>query len=151
MQIVKVKTSSEKQTKDLIKWYGNEVHVHFPKGVETREDEDGVEVPEYVYDKVIIENGKAYTDVQAAAQNFYSKVTKAKNLENCIVTTSTGKRIYADPASRTDITDAINIAIETGETSVNWKTADGWIEVTLDEMKEARLLALQKKEEIISI
>ncbi len=82
----------------------------------------------------------------------YVKVT---SLEKAIVTISTGKKFYVDPISRADITDAIAIGLETGQTSTTWKLAEEingtkWNLVTISEMKEARMLGLQIKGQIIT-
>lgn len=78
--------------------------------------------------------------------------TKEEQLNNLIVTTTSGKRFYADPQSRTDLDGAvlhgyINNALDTLQE--NWKTADGWQFVTFAEMKEASRKALEAKGQIV--
>jgi hypothetical protein len=78
--------------------------------------------------------------------------TKEEQLNNLIVTITSGKRFYADPQSRTDLDGAvlhgyINNALDTLQE--NWKTADGWQLVTFAEMKEASRMALEAKGQIV--
>jgi len=78
--------------------------------------------------------------------------TKKKNaIKNIEVTTSTDKTFYADPESRTDLSDAISIMKEQNINEYLWKTANGLMVVTLDEMIEARTLGLLKKGEIVGV
>jgi hypothetical protein len=82
----------------------------------------------------------------------YSKSThsiKQDLLNRATVTTASGKVFYVDPASRIDINDAIGIAIEDNLTTTMWKLVSGWEEVALDELKEARKLALTNKATIV--
>jgi len=79
---------------------------------------------------------------------------KENALSKATVQTSTGKWFYADSASRSDISDAIGIAVENELTSNLWKLAEPingekWNIVTLEELREARLLGLQLKGSII--
>ena len=80
--------------------------------------------------------------------------TKEEQLNNLIVTITSGKRFYADPQSRTDLDGAvlhgfINNALDTLEE--NWKTADGLQLVTFAEMKEASRMALEAKGQIVGV
>jgi len=81
----------------------------------------------------------------------YSKTIKANNLNSLIVTTSSCVRFYADPTSRVDLSDAINILLENGLDEYLWKTADGIKMVSLAELREARMLGLQAKGEDVGI
>ena len=74
---------------------------------------------------------------------------KDKQLSRVTVTTTSGKEFYADPLSRVDIADAVQVAINSGLTSTSWKLVSGWTTVTLDEMKEAQRLGLEAKGAII--
>jgi len=75
---------------------------------------------------------------------------KEESIMSIVVTITNGKQFYADPISRADMTDAIAIAGETGQTEVMWKLpVQGFTLVTLAEMKEARMLGLQAKGTII--
>jgi len=67
------------------------------------------------------------------------------------VTTESDKEFYADPISRADISDAIALAGETGQTSTPWKLVSGWTPVTLDELREARKLGLELKGSIVEV
>ena len=75
-------------------------------------------------------------------------------LLRAMVTISTGKVFYVDPVSRADIADAINIAVEVGQTTTIWKLAEPingtkFSNVSLSEMREARLLGLQLKGSLV--
>ena len=84
------------------------------------------------------------------------EAVKKDSLERIKVTTTSGKVFYGDPVSRTDLSDAIDLAAETGKTSVLWKLAEPVsdsriVDVTVDELKEARMLALDAKAKIIGV
>lgn len=89
------------------------------------------------------------------------KAEKKNALEKLKVTISTGKVFYADSESRIDLSDAIKAGEEKGLTETNWKLAEA-IEgletvgreervyvVTIDELREARDLALASKGSIV--
>jgi len=81
---------------------------------------------------------------------------KKDAIEAMTVTTSTGKTFYADPQSRLDISDAILAGTSAGIESTMWKLAvpfDGEkiVEVTLDELKEAQMMALREKAKIVGV
>ena len=85
-----------------------------------------------------------------------AKAVKQDALESLTVTTSSGKVFYGDPVSRSDLTDAIALAEELGQTSTTWKLAEELngskiAQVTLEELKEARKLALQAKGQIVGV
>jgi hypothetical protein len=93
------------------------------------------------------------TAVQTTA--LFKDATKMVELERLTIEISTGKVFYVDPISRTDIGDAIALSEELGQTTTIWKLAEPingskFNEVTLSELKEARLLGLQAKGDIIS-
>ena len=76
--------------------------------------------------------------------------TKAKeSITKIIVTTSNGTKFYADPISRTDLSDAIAIMVESNISEYLWKTIDGVKLVTLEDMKEARKLGLLEKGRLV--
>ena len=88
-----------------------------------------------------------YAQAQADAQ---AKADKALALSTLTVTTQSGKVFDGDETARVDMLTAISMASVVGQTSTMWKMADNSIvEVTLAELKEALLLALTKKGEII--
>lgn len=79
---------------------------------------------------------------------------KDDKLNRLRVTTGLGKVFYADPTSRVDIGDAIGTAEAEGIASTVWKLAEEfegsrYAVVTLDELKEARKLALEAKGSIV--
>ena len=147
MRIIRNVTSSQKQ--EQVTKYGDETHVLLDEREVEVVNEDETSYVQYEYDKVIVVNSSTYADAVEAATNYFRKVNKEHLLNSIVVTTSSGKEFYADPISRTDLADAISIANESGETTVLWKLATGWEEVTLEEMKEARLLGLQEKAKVI--
>ena len=81
----------------------------------------------------------------------YKNRNKVEALKRLTVTTSSGKEFYADAESRVDIADAIGVGIDNNLTTTMWKCKSGLIEVTIDELKEARLLALTAKGGIVGI
>jgi len=146
MKIIRNVTSNSAQ--EATKKYGNEVHVYLNQSeVEDAETENIT----YNYDKVIIENGLKYADPIEAATIYLNEIDKQKKLDEIIVTTSTGKSFYCDPVSRTDISDAIALSVETGQTTIDWKLSTGWENVSLSDMREARILGLQAKANIIGM
>lgn len=86
-----------------------------------------------------------------AIQKAKLDVIKDEALSNVIVTTSSGKRIYADSNSRTDLLSAIISAQAAGITETMWKTPDGMVLITLQDMQEAVMLGLQEKGRIIGV
>ena len=93
---------------------------------------------------------KKTTDIQTQINS----QNKQKQLNSLIVIVSTAKRFYADPESRTDIVSTLFEATSQGATDTSvtqWKTADGIMEVTLAELKEANKLALDAKAGIIGV
>ena len=149
MRIIRNVTSSQKQ--EQVTKYGDETHVLLDEREVEVVNEDETTYVQYEYDKVIVANSSAYADSVEAATNYFRKVNKEHLLNSIVVTTSSGKSFYADPISRTDLADAISIADERNETAVLWKLATGWEQVTLEEMKEARLLGLQEKAKVIGM
>lgn len=143
MKIIRNVRASEKQTP--ISEYANEAHVLLN---EREVDVDGT--TQYEYDKVIVPNFQEYSNVDDIAQFYFKENNKQELLDEILVTTTSGKTFYADPISRTDLSDAISIATETSQTSKEWKLKTGWEIVTLEEMKEARELGLMRKGEIIA-
>jgi|GEM_PF-6057033 len=143
MKIIRNIRASEKQ--DGISEYGNEAHVLLN---EREIDVDGT--IQYEYDKVVVANFQEYHNVYEIAEFYFKENNKQELLDEILVTTISGKTFYADPISRTDLSDAISIAAETNQTSKEWKLKTGWEIVTLEEMKEARELGLMRKGEIIA-
>lgn len=81
----------------------------------------------------------------------FKEVKKEEALKTIIVTISSGKEFYADSESRQDISDAISLSAEIGQTVAMWKLPTGIEEVTVDELKEARMLGLSAKGSIVGI
>lgn len=154
MKIIKNVRSSQQQ--EQVRTYGNTAHVLVAEREVIIKNQDGTSQTQYEYDEVIVENCNIYLDVVEVATNYRNEVIKGEQLEKITVTTTSGKVFYADPISRTDISDAISLANETSQTSTTWKLAepiDGskLAIVTLDELKEARALGLQAKASIIGV
>ena len=84
----------------------------------------------------------------ALAKEESIKAEAELQIQAMTVITESGKEFYADPSSRADISEAIGIAQDFGQTTVDWKLTKSndpqTQTVSLDELKEARLLALQK-------
>lgn len=81
---------------------------------------------------------------------------KKSQIDRIKVRVSTGKVFYADPTSRADIADAIDLAVEENRTTAPWKLAEEFegnkiAIVTLEEFKEARRLGLAAKGSIIGV
>ena len=103
------------------------------------------------FDYVIDPNTKEVSTVQKT----YTP-SKDEILNRLKVTISNGKVFYADPISRVDISNAIDVANKKNLTETQWKLAepiDGSqiVTVTLDELEEALEKALLRKAEIIGI
>lgn len=146
MKIIRNVTSNSAQ--EATKRYGNEIHVYLNQSEAVDEETDAIT---YNYDKVIIENCLKYADPIEAATVYFNEIDKQKKLDEIVVTTSTGKSFYCDPVSRADISDAITLSAETGQTTIDWKLSTGWETVSLEDMKEARILGLQAKANIIGM
>ena len=109
-----------------------------------------IEVPNNVFGGMIQQEDGTFLSppMEEAAQR------KEDKLRNLIVINKIGKRFYADPEARTDITAVIIQATEQGATNeavLTWKTPDGIRDVTLAELKEANKLALEAKAKIIGV
>ena len=88
------------------------------------------------------------TAEQLAAQ---AKTEKLAALSSIIVTTTSGKIFDGNADARLNMLSAITAAGILGQTSANWKLADNTVQnVTLDELKEALALAIQRVGEIVT-
>lgn len=79
---------------------------------------------------------------------------KTEALAKLTVTTESGKVFYADTEARVDIESAIRVGELTSQDSTVWKLAeefDGskYAQVTIDELREASMLALLAKGSIV--
>lgn len=104
----------------------------------TKTDEDGN--TQYLADGILI---NSMTDKDSALKQYA--------LDSITVTVTSGKVLYADPISRTDIADAIKCMEMNNVSEQEWKTVNGVISVTLTDFKEALLLGLQAKGAIIGV
>ena len=133
--------------------------VNFLIEEKTRVGMDGTEYKYYEYEQRHLPVDAQQIDVdKLIARETKIIVNKRKDeaLGRLTVKTSSGKVFYADAMSRADISDEISIAIDTGITSIIWKLAEDIngqriVEVTLDELKEARQLAMAEKATIVGI
>lgn len=96
----------------------------------------------------------------ATRQAIIDKINSTKNkkvlLDKLMVTTKSGKVFYADPISRSDMSDAIAIATAKNITSTTWKLAvpvngSKFVTVDISELEEARELSLVEKGKIIGV
>ena len=136
---------------------GNKKYVNIMVEEYGVELEDGEVQTRYRYHQLKFGATDSEEAVQKQVEKYRKEATdKAKDekLERLTVTTSGGKVFYGDPTSRTDLADAIAVAVENGITSTTWKLAEEWegsrySVVTLDELQEARRLALEEKGKIV--
>lgn len=103
-----------------------------------------------------VTNGRVHSnkDFLVVKEVIGEDAIKENTLNNLTVTTQSGKVFYADKESRSDINEAINIAEDEGQISTFWKLAEEFegnriVEITLDELKEVRKLALVKKGQLV--
>jgi len=93
-----------------------------------------------------------FEKIQTTLEDSLKAIAKAEAKEAIkviTVTTESGLTFYADPESRTDLSDAISIMVDNGITEYLWKTVDGIKQVTLNDMKEARQLGLLEKGKLV--
>lgn len=80
-----------------------------------------------------------------------AKAAKDAALNAITVTTVSGKAFDGNETARTNMLSAITAASFLGQTSANWKLADNTVAlVTLDEVKEALALSIQRVGEIVT-
>lgn len=80
-----------------------------------------------------------------------AKAAKVEALNTITVTTSTGKVFDGNETARLNMLSAITAAGIVGQNSANWKLADNTVAtVTLDELKQALALAIQRVGEIVT-
>lgn len=125
---------------------GKKKLVNFNMKEVTKENEDGVAYTMYEYEQLKF----SLTDTP----KYIEDTVKEYKLNNLTVVTASGKVFYADPSSRVDLGDAIAEAEVRGLTSTTWKLAEEfegsrYAVVTIDELKEARGLALETKGNIV--
>lgn len=76
--------------------------------------------------------------------------SKAQLLQSIIVTTAAGHSFDGNETARTNMLSAITAAEIIGQTESDWKLADNTIaHITLDELKEALALSIQRVGEIV--
>ena len=145
---------------DFDTWMAETVEVQV--GSKDIYDEDGITV---VGTEPIIEDQliRTYEEVPVDVEAWKSTSTiwkdhldtvKDEKLNRLTVTTESGKVFYADPISRSDLTDAILLGQSAGITETAWKLAEEYngsryALVTVTELAEAAMLALQTKGEIV--
>lgn len=80
-----------------------------------------------------------------------AKQAKEDALSSITVTTTNGNTFDGDDVARADMLNAIIASDFLGLTEHTWKLSDNsWKEITLDELKEASALAIQRKGEILA-
>lgn len=91
-------------------------------------------------------------EAKEAEEKAYAEAKQAKQelLDTIVVTTASGKKFDGRDIDQTRMMAAIQAADILGQTTTEWKLADNSIAtVTVDEVKEALALAIQKTGEII--
>ena len=111
--------------------------------------------------KIVKEGCKEYTKGQepqellnAMAMEKNIPISKEEQLNTLIVTTKNGHRIYADEKSCIDLVRAelkANRNNIPNDYTTLWKTADGWRDITIGDIKEANDLALDEKAKLIGM
>ena len=91
---------------------------------------------------------------QLAEEKALAEQVKVTSLANLTVTTESGKVFYADTEARIDIESAIRVGELTSQDSTVWKLAEEfegskYAQVTIDELREASMLALLAKGSIV--
>jgi len=106
-------------------------------------------VNDIFYDKSTDNFSKSASAYGIALTLKNTKANKESLVSNIIVTTTTGKTFDGDEISQDRMLRASSIASITGQTTTQWKLADNTIvEVTLEELKEALVLAGQEMSRI---
>ena len=113
----------------------------------------------YEYQQVALQYDAPDSDVDKAIVKESERILnerKAEALATMKVRTQSGKLFYVDENSRVDINDAINLAADSEATHTIWKLAEEingskLVEVSVDELKEARKLALEEKARVIGV
>jgi len=84
-----------------------------------------------------------------------AKSKRKAELDDMRVTVSSGKEFYANAESRGHMDSALGIAADFGQTETIWKLSDKMTPreqlVTIEELREARALALQEYARIMDI
>ena len=97
--------------------------------------------------------GSAWVKPLPTAEQLAIEAKQAKELalEALVVTTSSGKVFQGNETARVNMLSAITSAALIGQTSANWKLADNTTAlVTLNEVKEALALSIQRVGEIVT-
>jgi hypothetical protein len=128
----------------------------------TREGMEGTEVY-YTYDEVEFSAAipVGITDAKAAKSELQlirdkADAQKEEVLKRLTVTTASGKVFYADTEARIDLQSAIEASNLSGTTETMWKLAEEFegqkiVLVTLDEIREAGVKALEAKGSIVGV
>lgn len=107
--------------------------------------------PDFIeFDTWLSDNGKEFVAPETTEDDLDAYLASQKDYRDYLrktmtVEVSSGKVFDADMQSRLNISDAILLAGELNQTETVWRLADNTdVTVTIDELKEARLLAIQK-------
>jgi len=118
-------------------------------------DEDGTLIEPEVTEPVrVFEQPDTTERIEEYIEPYLYELAKADAKEaitRITVTTESGNVFYADPESRADLSDAIAIMTDQGLDKYLWKTANGVLEVSIDDMIEARAKGLLEKGRIIGV
>jgi len=88
------------------------------------------------------------------AENNNLKTNKILFSNNGIVDISNGKRFYMDSQSRLDILTTVLLSITNPELKNDvllWKTPEGEIEVSIEDLSEALLVSMQKRKSLVGL
>jgi len=118
--------------------------------VQEIESEDGIS---YSYEQLLLQKDAPQELIEkekAKRLEELKKERRLKALNSITVTTSNGNTFDGNEASRNNMLCAINASEIFNKTTTEWKLADNTIvTITLDELKEALALSIQKVGEII--
>jgi len=146
-----------KQTNEILGWYDTKIHKNIPT--------PNLKIGEKVYQEAININANFYdiktkkfevkdfrTDKEKEEEiTLQKKAKKVEQLNTLVVTTSQGNTFDGNETARLNMVSAIQSAELLGQISNNWKLADNTVkEISLNELKEALALSIQKVGEIVT-
>ena len=88
------------------------------------------------------------------AKNLQESQERKLFTQTGIVTISSGKSFYMDSQSRTDILTTVLLSVvkpELKTPTIPWKTPEGTIDVTIEELTEALLILMQTRKDMIGL
>ena len=95
--------------------------------------------------------GEELLAIAKADQDSQAKILKEQALASITVTTTSGKVFDGNETARNNMLSAISSATFLNQTEAYWKLADNTVVlITLDELKEALALSIQRVGEIVT-